>query len=155
MNQQINERGREGKEASSLWAWERRALSEGTAGPGVSKKEERLQRAAPRGHLTWIQGKPGTGLLDVGEAGRSGKKLAWVMGWGTPPSSAQEIQLEAVWPLHSLMRIWFLDWVYQWVQKKVFPYMKNITLPFPSMGPQLAKSKKAAQSPWTSINSAL
>ena len=52
-------------------------------------------------------------------SGPSREKLAWLTGWGTPPPSAQEIQLDAVWPLHSLMRTWFLDWVYPWVQKKV------------------------------------
>ena len=128
MNQQLNERGREGKEASSLWVWGRRALSEGTAGPGVSKKEERLQWAAPRGHLTWTQGKPGIMRLHVGEAGAAVLPVkSWPDWWAGEPHLPvpKKFSWDAVWPLHSLMRTWFLDWVYLWVQKKVSLHEKH------------------------------
>lgn len=120
-NESTNEWERkEGKEASSLGVWGRRALSKDSVGPGLSKKEERLA-GCPTRPSDLNPGQTGTGRLHVGEARAAvlpHEKLAWLMGWGNS-TSQQEIQLDAVWPLHSLMRTWFLDWVYQWVQKKV------------------------------------
>ena len=71
LNQQVHERRKEGKEASSL-SRVSRALLKGTSGPGASKKEVRLRAGSPGRPPGGWQARPNQS---------PGQSRGWADGW--------------------------------------------------------------------------